>query len=233
MVIADRPMCAPSAPGRLRTESRGGAPMRDDRTSESGTTSDHRVTAARLRALELVAECLPLGILLTGADGVVHFANASARRIAAAGDGLTLASERLRATSERDARRLATALAAPSEPGALSAIAVSRPSALRDYTVLIRHDVPSLVLVADPEAHVDLDPVLVAALYGLTRAEARLACALVAGESPALYQKRTGLTPSTVRWTLKQVQSKTGARRQADLVQLLLTGPAGVRLPGP
>lgn len=37
-----------------------------------------------------------------------------------------------------------------------------------------------------------------------------------------------GINVSTARWTMKQALGKTGARRQADLVRMLLTGPAAV-----
>lgn len=62
-------------------------------------------------------------------------------------------------------------------------------------------------------------------------AEARLAQAVAAGESLETYSEMQGVALSTARWTMKQVLAKTGSGRQADLVRLLLTGPAAVVKP--
>ena len=65
-------------------------------------------------------------------------------------------------------------------------------------------------------------------LYGLTPTEARLACSVASGESLESYASARGINVSTARWTMKQALAKTGARRQADLVRILLTGPASI-----
>ena len=69
-------------------------------------------------------------------------------------------------------------------------------------------------------------------LYGLTPAEARLAAALVAGQSLADFAAGRKITDNTARWTLKQVFAKTDTRRQAELVRRLLTSPAALAGPG-
>ena len=68
-------------------------------------------------------------------------------------------------------------------------------------------------------------------LYGLTPSEARVACAVASGESLESYASAHGISVSTVRWTMKQLLAKTGARRQADLVRILLSGPAAIAKP--
>ena len=83
-----------------------------------------------------------------------------------------------------------------------------------------------IVLIGDPEARVESPPEVLARVYGLTPTEARLAHALASGDPLETYAERAGIALSTARWTLKQVQAKTGCRRQADLVRLVLTGPA-------
>ena len=65
-------------------------------------------------------------------------------------------------------------------------------------------------------------------LYGLTPAEARLAAALVAGQSLVDFATEAEITANTARWTLKQVFAKTDTHRQAELVRRLLTGPAAL-----
>jgi len=57
--------------------------------------------------------------------------------------------------------------------------------------------------------------------YGLTPAEARLACALCEGTTPEEYARRVGVSITTVRAQLRQAFAKTGTRRQTELVALL------------
>ncbi len=63
---------------------------------------------------------------------------------------------------------------------------------------------------------------LLRATFGLTTAEAKLTQALVAGDSPAEYAEAAGLSVGTARWTVKQVQSKLGVRRQSEIVRMAL-----------
>jgi DNA-binding CsgD family transcriptional regulator len=58
-------------------------------------------------------------------------------------------------------------------------------------------------------------------LFDLTPAEARLAEAIASGSQPREAATRLGIAEQTARTTLKQVFSKTGVGRQADLVALL------------
>jgi len=74
------------------------------------------------------------------------------------------------------------------------------------------------IIVATPvAAGAGPDAGLIAGLFDLTPAEARLA-AVIAGGHAAL---RLGVTEATARTTLKRILAKTGTRRQADLVGLL------------
>jgi DNA-binding CsgD family transcriptional regulator len=58
-------------------------------------------------------------------------------------------------------------------------------------------------------------------LFGLTRAEARLAGCLAAGDDLASAAERLGVSQGTLRGALKAIFRKTGAKRQAELVGLL------------
>ena len=68
--------------------------------------------------------------------------------------------------------------------------------------------------------------VLVAALFGLTPAEARLAGAMLAGCAANEYARKAGVGVATVRSQLHSIFVKTGVRRQAQLVALLSKVPA-------
>ncbi|MGU3663181.1 helix-turn-helix transcriptional regulator [Methylobacterium sp. A49B] len=61
--------------------------------------------------------------------------------------------------------------------------------------------------------------------YGLTGAELRVLLGLADDATPADIAKRYGIAPSTVRTHLKSLFAKTGAKRQKDLVKLLLSTP--------
>jgi DNA-binding CsgD family transcriptional regulator len=61
------------------------------------------------------------------------------------------------------------------------------------------------------------------ALYGLTPAEARVAEGLANGQTPAELAEHHSVTTGTLRNQLKAVFSKTGTRRQAEVVRLVLT----------
>jgi DNA-binding CsgD family transcriptional regulator len=58
-------------------------------------------------------------------------------------------------------------------------------------------------------------------VFGLTRAEARLARSLASGDDLAAAAVRLGVSQGTLRGALKAIFRKTGAKRQAELVGLL------------
>jgi DNA-binding CsgD family transcriptional regulator len=66
---------------------------------------------------------------------------------------------------------------------------------------------------------------LLAALFGLSRAEARLALGMLAGRSAAECARIAGVGLATIRTQLHSIFTKTGVRRQAQLVALLSKVP--------
>jgi DNA-binding CsgD family transcriptional regulator len=80
-----------------------------------------------------------------------------------------------------------------------------------------------VVFITDPAA-VEM-PTLerLAALYSLTRAQARAALALAAGASYKGAARQLGVTEETVRSHVKDIYPKLRVNRQADLVRLLLS----------
>ena len=192
-----------------------------------------------------VIEGMLTGVVLLDDRGHVLTANATARRIAQARDGLVLSHERLRATSNTDDDLLQKAIAeaiAISErrdsPGG-AALSVRRPSGARPYAVLVSPGAgaapqpafriaSAVVLIGDSDSALASAEEVAIQLYRLTPTEARLACSVASGESLESYASARGINVTTARWTMKQVLAKTGARRQADLVRILLTGPAAI-----
>ena len=91
--------------------------------------------------------------------------------------------------------------------------------------------VTAVVAVVDPARRPRLDPALVAAGLGLTPMESRVAVLLTEGKSLREVAAETGRQETTIRWHLRQIFTKRGIARQAELVRLVLslTGAAHVR----
>jgi DNA-binding CsgD family transcriptional regulator len=69
------------------------------------------------------------------------------------------------------------------------------------------------------------------ALYGLTPAECRVALLLGDGHAPRKIANMVGVTDNTVRSQIKSVFSKTGVKRQGELIRLLLSN-SGLAIQG-
>lgn len=82
------------------------------------------------------------------------------------------------------------------------------------------------VYLHDPEAGVLIDPERLRQLYGLSKAETRVALALLDNPDPVAVAKRCFISLHTVRSHLKAIFAKTESQGQADLVKRLLSGPA-------
>ena len=78
------------------------------------------------------------------------------------------------------------------------------------------------VHVVDPTVGLEIDGVKLAAMLGLTRAEAALAAALARGRSMQEAAKDAYVSMNTVRTHLRHSLEKTGCHRQAELVALVL-----------
>lgn len=67
----------------------------------------------------------------------------------------------------------------------------------------------------------------VARIFGLTKAEARLTLAIVNGMTATEYSEQYGVSINTTYSQIKEVLAKTGTRRQAELVKLVLEHSPG------
>lgn len=236
--------------------SRSRAPFGADEEELLKTLTPHLRRAVELRThldekdaqrsvAQDVIEGMLTGVVLLDAGGRVLTANATARRIAEASDGLSISEERLHAAASAEDGALQSAIgeaiAISQRKGASGdvALAVQRPSGARPYTILVSpganaasHSAfriaSAVVLIGDTDSALASAEKVAMQLYGLTPSESRLACSVASGESLETYAVARGISVATVRWTMKRALAKTGARRQADLVRILLTGPAAV-----
>jgi len=86
----------------------------------------------------------------------------------------------------------------------------------------------AVVFIADPDRPVGIHPEVLARLYDLTPAEAILAEGLANGRDLNNLSGELGVSRNTLRSQLQSVFSKTHTNRQAELVKMILTGPAVV-----
>jgi DNA-binding CsgD family transcriptional regulator len=90
--------------------------------------------------------------------------------------------------------------------------------------------VAAAVLVTDPDAQADRPPERLRRMYGLSAMEAEVASRLAKGMRLSEIAEEFEVTIHTVRGHLKQLFDKTRTHRQADLIRVLLAGPARLRL---
>lgn len=184
---------------------------------------------------------LAWAIAFVDAEGRLLSCNAAAEALLAAGDGLALRRGRLVAVAPRETgalraaiRQAALAVAGAAAPPAV--LALPRPSLKRALEVLVaplrgeaaRPGQPPTVavFVSDPERRAKPAAEVLRGLYGLSRAEAALAAALVEGHGLGAAADRLGISQATAKTQLQAVFAKTDTSRQAQLVHLLLRGPA-------
>ena|SRR5258708_5993635 len=164
-------------------------------------------------------------------------------------DGLSLERNGLRAATRIDTtalRRLIHGAVQASlgrglghDPG--GALAITRPSGKRPLSVLVtpvcanarlfpEPGAAAVVFISDPEAAEEPQETLLQRLYGLSGAEAGVAALLIQGKTPQEIQEELAISRNTVKTQLKNIFEKTGTRRQAELVRLLLRSPVGLSI---
>ena len=180
---------------------------------------------------------LQIGIVLTDRAGRPMFANRVAEEILSRGDGLALVRGQLRAAGPQDTRKLAALILGAAktsrglghESGGVLSLPTSTGTAV---TVLVSPctrlgllEPAALVFLGRPLPNLRFEEQSVARRYGLTRAEAKLLRKLADGMRLADYADSADITLNTAKTHLKQIFAKTGSRRQADLIRLIVADP--------
>lgn len=192
-------------------------------------------------ALAFVLDRLPVGILLVDGSGHVVWMNEGARTRLAGGDELTLRRGRLAARRHADTdaiqRLIERALAAGgggllADPEVLS---LSLSSAGSSRLVIVgravaRRGAPpsrgaaqAVIFLSDAEHQLHASRQRLRRLFGLTPAESELIALLAEGCSVQAAAERLAITTESARTYLKRALHKTGTRRQAELVRLVLS----------
>lgn len=214
----------PIAAGRRRTPAPAGPPRK---------AGDGDLEAAALATLEK----LNRGVLLVSAEGELAFANRAARAMLGRNDGLALRRRRLEFADpaiESQYRRFIEQ-AHDADGGPSLVLRVPGPQKKGAYRVLVctletgQASAAFSVFVYEPDnGQRRLPGKVLAALYGLSPSEARLANELFVGRSVQEAAAALDITVNTARSTLKRIFGKCAVGSQAELLQLLALGPRTV-----
>lgn len=201
----------------------------------------HRLQALASSALGAL-DYVRFGVILLTERGTVMHANRPAHEIAnktaaiGFGPGGTLQGATSSATKKlqhliRDAAL--TGMGKGSLPGGALQLPSGNGSSLKVFVVPMPaqaqpfgQHVAAAIFCSDPDAAVRGLAQLLQAIYRMTPAEAALTEALVNGQSLNEFAVQRCTTLNTVRTQLKSAAAKAGAKRQVDLVRMVLTGPA-------
>ncbi|MDE0035796.1 MAG: helix-turn-helix transcriptional regulator [Deltaproteobacteria bacterium] len=178
-----------------------------------------------------------IGVIQLDRSGRIVETNDRARELLCKGDGLVDRGGLLHAFSPVDdaelQRLVARALPSFGRQGVSGSMVVGQPLLFPRLALHISPTVEgqpnvrprriaALVLVVDPTTRVVVDPSLVAAALGLTKAESYVAVLLAEGKTIRDIAIATGRTENTIRWHVKRILDKHGISRQVELVQLVL-----------
>lgn len=205
----------------------------------------------QLRALERtvlrVIDALPMGVIILDRNGALIEANPFARTLIERGEGLAITDGVLGTDFGSRRVRLRDLIARSSDRGNrpagddLALLSVHRASSQRPLTMLLApleeeiagnngRSPAALLFIGDPERPAKFDQTRIARLYGLSRAESRVAALLASGYRLEQVAESLDIAYETVRKHLKQIFGKTGTYRQAELVRMLVTGPASLSI---
>lgn len=178
---------------------------------------------------------LPSGVILFNECGQAIFTNNAAEALVRVADGFSLNSQRrCLANNISDTKALRQSVANAAELGQGRALSLPRYSSGRPLSAIVvslqNRPLPFIgtepvvaLFINNPDSPLELDDKLLMQCYGLTLAEAKLAVALLGGQTPGDYAQAQSISHNTVKTQLKQVLAKTGTHRQAELIQLLAT----------
>jgi DNA-binding CsgD family transcriptional regulator len=186
----------------------------------------------------------PQGLMLVDAAARLVFANGTARALLDAGEALHLEKGAVVSAHDPDSAQTMRGLiaACAAKPGAASfsggEVALRRGTGRLPLGVLVMPIRPetaivympwshlrrpaAVLIVSDPETEMRARVQRLRERFAFTPAEAAFALEIVKGDGRQAAADRLGITVGTARSHLSSIFDKTGSRRQAELVRLLL-----------
>jgi len=187
---------------------------------------------------------LPQAVLLVDALARVIFANQTAEGVLRTGSGLSLGHDGLRAGTLGETRRLRQIIANCAAPGhelggAGERLRLSRENRAPLTVLVVPHrtrvtwiDVlrpTALLFITDPQQAAMVRSEWLRQDFGLTPAEAGFTREILKADGLQAVADRLGISVTTARTHLAHVFDKTGTRRQAELVRLILESQPAIR----
>jgi DNA-binding CsgD family transcriptional regulator len=179
---------------------------------------------------------LPIGLVLLDKSGQTVFANHMAETLTRNSDGLYLnTAGRCLTSNASETRALNQLISNAAGLGQGNAMSLRRSNSERPLSVIAvslqNQPLPFFgsesvvaLFICDPDIPLELDESLLTQCYDLSPSEAKLATALLRGQTPTDYAQMRGVSNNTVKTQLKQVLAKTGTHRQSELIQMLAMG---------
>jgi DNA-binding CsgD family transcriptional regulator/PAS domain-containing protein len=198
---------------------------------------------SRVCDMETALDHLHTALVLVDPTAKVLFANRKARAMVDRRDGLVFCRGELIAqdVSARATLRaiMAAAIGGSIEKDKPGAMLISRP--IKKPLQIVAVPCPpetlsmpgraaAVVFITDPEQGPTAQPEMLRLLYGLTRAEIKLAMLLLDGKSLSEAAELNNVGRETVRSQLKCIFGKTGTKRQSELIGLLARLPEGSKV---
>lgn len=200
-----------------------------------------RADARRTTALHSALSSIDIGIIAIDRNARIVFANDAATAHLTSGEHLRRNGDNLSAVELRDALSLQVALShtlarqsGPSPAGATRrAPILALRSPRSEHSILLSFipasavsgeadEAAAVVCIVDPRLDTVRQLQPVCKLYGLSPVETGLVCHIANGESLLEAATALRIKEKTARGYLQQIFSKTGCKRQADLVRLML-----------
>lgn len=190
---------------------------------------------------------LERGVIITGPEGQIRFANRAADRLLTAGDGIDATRGRVRATRTRPAEKLRSLIYRAARTGvgkdlvAGDAVSISRSNDVNPIAVVAEPLAPghnetlgqgrragTILFVGDSCPNTSPSVKRIASIYNLTVAEAEIAARIVMGATVASAAEARGITENTAKTHLKSIYEKIGVNRQSQLVRRVMTDIGGL-----
>ena len=228
---------------------RRGGPYQLAEVAELSMLSQHLMRAFRLaRTMKIensrsenyqnLIDNMQIGVFFISKKGLVLDANRTALRFIALNDGLIIYNRRLSATNTNDAYMITAMVEDVVRRSATRRDSqVLRPSGRHPWVIsctpvwpkvfdIAGGKVGAIVQVIEPDRRCLITEDRLQCIFGLTNAQARVACILCEGNSLVEIADQLRVSHETVRQHMKQIFAKVGCRRQTDLVRMLLAlGP--------
>jgi DNA-binding CsgD family transcriptional regulator len=183
-------------------------------------------------------------VLLVDAAARVTFANSAGERMLRAGGGVFAGRDGLRAETLGETRQLRRIIADCAQPGdelggAGGRLRLSREDRAPLTVLVIPHRARfawigvarprAIVFITDPEEASAVRRESLRQDFGLTPAEAGFTREVLKADGLQAAADRLGISLTTARTHLAHVFDKTGTRRQAELVRLILRSQPAIR----